>query len=196
MSDIFSPEFDNTEIEIDYNAPEPGSFPPSVEPGTYKLIFKLADKDPFSMGPIPDPGGAMCLKVKIAPEVITDGGATKRIAFQNISTFKTPKMPNSSVADLLRALDIRLDRATVANIRDVLIAASGQKSFRAQVGWEAYFKDTQTSVSTAPRKSRGDLPWPKNAEGKFEMMATNPATAEKAFGRERILRYLLPKDAE
>lgn len=194
MSDIFDPEFDNTEIEIDYNAPEPGAFPPSVEPGTYNLLFKLADKDPFSFGPIPDPGGSTCLKVKLAPEVLLETGEAKRIAFQNISTFKTPKMPNSSVGDVLRSLDIRLAKATVSAIREALMAASGQKSLRAQIGWEAYFKDTQTTVSTAPRKSKGDLPWPKNAEGKFEQMAVNPATGEKAYGRERVLRWLLPKE--
>lgn len=194
MSDLFTPEFDNTEIEIDYNAPEPGSFPPQVEPGKYNFVFKLADKEPFSFSPIPKNGGSNQLIVKLAPEVVLPGGEVKRVAFQQVNTFKSPKMSNSSVGELLRALDIRLDRPTVGNIREALTAASGQKTFRGEVAWEAYFKDTQVTVSTQPRKSKGDLPWPKDANGKLEQFAANPATGDKVYARERITRYLLPKD--
>ncbi|MGH7442689.1 MAG: hypothetical protein ACREKE_08465 [bacterium] len=196
MSDnesIFNPEFDSTEFEIDYNAPEPGQFPPSVEPGTYRLMFKLAAK-PFNYGPIPQLNGSTHLKVSLAPEAILDDGTIKRIAFQNVSTFKTEKMPNSSVGDLLRSLDLVLDKMNGSSIKNALLGATGNKIFRAVIGWEAYFKDTQTTVSTAPNKKRGDTPWPRNAEGNFESTAVNPSTGEKSYGRERIIRYLLPKD--
>ncbi|MGH9437622.1 MAG: hypothetical protein ACRD22_06930, partial [Terriglobia bacterium] len=90
MSDIFEPEFDESPIEIDYTAPEPGKFPPQIEPGVYKLIFKLADKDAFTQKVIPTAGGTKQLVVLYAPEVILETGESKRIAFQNANSYKHP----------------------------------------------------------------------------------------------------------
>lgn len=197
MSDdpIFNPSFDETPFEVDYDAPEPGQFPPSIEPGKYKFIFKLSEKEPFKTGPIPQNGGQNHLKITVAPEVVLPDGTTKRIAFQTVTTYKSDKMANSSAADLIRSLDLTVSTPTMSGLKDILLTKSGQRTFQAVVGWETYFKSTQTRVSTSPRKKNGDLPWPKESNGKYAQYAINPSTGEKAFGREKILFYLLPSES-
>lgn len=197
----------------DWDAPEAGSFPPICNPGTYDFIFRLPEKqeDWFDVMEVQVEQGkpkqkflVLCYEADIVGQVQPDGtavpvapnedGSQPRLRFQRSSFYKTPRMPLSMGQDLLRALNIRISGAlTPEAIRDAVAGVDGRARFRGEVTWRAYFKGTETTVSTAPRKKKGDIPWPKDAQGQYLEMATNPSTGEKMYGQADINRVKLPK---
>ena len=57
----------------------------------------------------------------------------------------------------------------------------------------AYFKSTDTTVSTHPRgKKSGELTWARAADENWELMATNPSTGEKLYGYAEIANVKMP----
>lgn len=194
--------------EGDWDAPESGSFPPHLTPGTYEFIFHMPD-DPsqaFELGQAKDasgnPAGAPYLVILYEVEAVAKGDGTPlqpneatgeypRLRFQRASFYKSEKMPISFGQDLLRALGLRVSPFTPTAIKEALYGASGRVRFRGEVGWRAYFKGSQVTVSTRPRRKKGELPWPKAADGAYELMAVDPS-GEKAYGREEVIRFKLP----
>lgn len=197
----------------DWDAPEAGSFPPVCFPGLYDFIFRLPEKqeDWFDVMEIQveqgkpkqkflviqyeaDIVGVVKPDGQVEPVPPDEAGAQPRLRFQRASFYKTPRMPLSMGQDLLRALNIRISGPmTPQAISDAVAQVDGRARFRGEVSWRAYFKGTETTVSTHPRKKKGDLPWPKDQQGQFLEMATNPSTGEKMYGQADINRVKLPR---
>jgi|SRR6267142_226556 len=196
--------------QVDWDAPEAGSVPPSITVGTYLFAFHMPkdSKDWFDGQKVD-----VNKNIKGAPEKIInflkinyeaqaigdkdgtlfaapeDGSELPTLKFQNASFFKTEKMLISFAGELMRALGLRLTGAfTPEAIKDALSTVDGRVNFYGEVKWEAYFKSDGTRFSTSPNKKKGDLPWPKDQEGKFTLTVENPTTGQKAFGRAIIQR--------
>lgn len=200
--------------QVDWDAPEPGSFPPVVRPGTYELRFRMPESqsDWFDAQEIEtvkgDPNSKRkFLQINYNPEVVADvkgnaipplEGSDKQpvLMFQRANFYRSEKMVkanmNSSGGDLLRGLGLRLTAVNPEAVRDALASVDGRVQFKAEVGWRCYFKSSDLTVSTFPSKSRGEVAWPKNAQGDFLDMAVNPKTGEKGYGQAQIIRVKLP----
>lgn len=190
-------------IEIDYNAPEPGSFPPSLYPGTYTFLFKLED-DPLDTVEIE---GRKYLQVRhIAKTEVQEPSPNDpstmvtrdvELRFQRVNAYKHPKMANSSLGDLIRSLDLRFSGPmTTQNIVAELRGIEERKSYQAEVGWRTYCKSCEKEVATHPRKKKvkegSQVAWPKGADGRFTDMAECPGCHSKMFGNAEVVRYKLP----
>ena len=189
---------------IDYDAPEPGQFPAMVYPGTYQFTFKLAE-DPFD---------AVEIEGKKYLQVVYSATATVRaedtpggepggdpvevsLNYQRVNAYKHPKMSNSSLGDLIRALGLKLQGAlTPQLIANTLKEVDGRAQFTGEVGWRAYCKSDEHTISTNPRKKKGDTPWPRTADGKPELQAQCPKCKQKMYGNADIVRHKLPQGAE
>ena len=176
--------------EIDYNAPEPGAFPPSIQPGTFDFQFKL-EEDPYSTVKIQ---GKDYLQVAFIA-VPAEG---QPLRFQRASFYKHEKMPNSMAADLIRSLGVRiagpLSKDTIDNaFKD---AEATGKHFRGEVAWRSYCKACDKTVSTHPRKKKGDMAWPRDVEHNPVMLATCPGCGSKNYGRADIVRFKLPESEQ
>ena len=197
--------------EIDYNAPEPGAFPPQLTPGTYSFVFHLgpvADSpasDYFDTIEIGDEAGNKRKYLQVLHHASTtvqhSNSATGEVIndevtlnYQRVNFYKHPKMPNSSAGDLIRALDLRLEGAlTPTAIAELFKGVDGRRGYTAEVIWRAFCKTCNTTVSTAPRKKKGDVPWPAAVNGVLPEMATCPQCKQKKFGQAEISRYKLPQ---
>src|SRR4029077_7799606 len=93
--------------------------------------------------------------------------------------------------ELMRSLNIHVERMTWDNIKQAFKEADGRTKFRAVVGLKAYSKEDKLNIRTHPRGSK-DLPWPKAATGKYEQSVKFPS-GEVAVGREELAIYKLPK---
>jgi hypothetical protein len=183
------------EVEVNYDAPESGSFPPEVYPGRYDFIFKLDPENPFDKIMV---DGKPHLMVNATHSIITPEkpeGADVR--FQRASFYKHPKMTNSDGGELLRCLAIRPTENTAKAITEALLQADGRARGSAVYGWEAYSKDTQETISTNPRsKARKngnkDIAWPKGADGKYELTVKFPQSGDAVYGKVRVISYKLP----
>ena len=124
--------------------------------------------------------------------------------FQRISDYRSDKMTMSQAAELIRCLGLvdEIKQQTGGKLtRPALITALQQADGRARGSasfiWRAYFPDTKTTVSTKPRKGKGkradEVAWPKNADGTFAPMATDPATGDKAYGKLEISSFKVKK---
>lgn len=205
--------------QIDWDAPEAGQQAPSVYPGTYTLRFKMPDdKDEWfdSMEAAAVKGNESSkrkwLVMRIVPLVVAahanrdaEGqavpvdaatGAAIQLPPQRISFFKSDKMQISQGGELLRALGVRLEGSMLAQIEQAASQLDGKVNFMAEIGWRTYFKDSDVTVSTNPRKKRGEIPWPKTAEGLPELLAVNPQTGAKAFGYPEIMKIIPPTAAK
>lgn len=191
--------------EVDWDAPEQGQMPPQLGANkTFDFIFRL-EEDPFGSIEV---DGKKFLVINYAPEVVAEADGTPvadangnpvKLRFQRASFYRSDKMRaanmNSLGGELLRSLGLRVDsgsRLTPQVVEQLVREADGRASFRAEVIWRAYFDATDTTVSTRPRASRGEIPWPRTADGKFELLATDPKTGEKQYGRVEINRFKLP----
>ena len=128
---------------IDYDAPEPGSFPPQLSVGSYTFIFKLED-DPFSTVEITQEDGISKrrylqinhiakteIQEKVGEEMVPKN---VELRFQRVNFYKHPKMSNSSAGDLLRALDMRFTGPMTSQlIATELQGISERKSYTADV---------------------------------------------------------------
>jgi hypothetical protein len=205
--------------QIDWDAPEAGQTPPPVYPGIYTLRFKMEEKpeDWFDMNEVEMVKGNPATKrkflvVNYVPDVIASHAtrdseaqpvpldavtnAPIHLGPQRASFFKSERMMISEGGELLRALGVRLEGNMLQQIESTLQQINGRVSFMAEVGWRAYFKTTDTTVTTHPKgKKSGNLPWPRSADGKPELLATNPATGEKAYGYAVVAKIIPPHAA-
>jgi hypothetical protein len=205
---------------VDWDAPESGSFPPQVTPGTYTLLFRMPESEAnwFDKQDVglkhdngPDKGKPVLVngeQVKkaflvIQPEfqVIGDkdgnpytpepGSELPVIRFQRFSFFKNDNMQISFGAELLRSIGIRISGAmTPQAIRDEVRKVNGQVTLKGEIAWETYFKSTETRVSTVARVKKGEIKWPRSADGSFDPMVSNPKNPndQKQYGREKVIR--------
>jgi len=198
-------------VEIDYDAPEPGSFPPQLYPGEFVALFKLED-DPFTtveIAPVEGQPKRKYFQVNhIAvithqvpssedPSLMIDEEVSLR--FQRVNAYKHPKMSNSSLGDLIRALNLRFSTTpTPEVIASELRQVDGRATYSCEVGWRAYCKDCEIDISTHARKKKvksGDAAaWPKGADGQYEPQAACPKCHKKYFGNAEIMRYKLPSE--
>lgn len=210
--------------QVDWDAPESGTTPPPVTPGTFTFMFKLPKdrKNWFDAMEVQlkDASGAKrvdahqqpvkgkFLVLNFAPQIVgdkdgnpypapTDGTELPTLPFQRASFYKTDKMLISFGAELLRALGIRITGAmTPEAIEAAVEGVDGRALFKGEVIWRAYFKGTETTVSTSPRKRtpKGpEFPWPKDSDGTFQLTVTNPKNPndQKQYGRAEITRVHL-----
>jgi hypothetical protein len=186
------------EVEINYDAPESGAFPPQVYPGRHSFIFSLADQDAF--GKI-DVDGKPYLNITFTASVqVPEKADPAKVNFCRASFYKHPKMQNSDGAELLRCLGIKVESGKPSDIVAALKQADGRARGDAVFGWEAYSKDTEEIISTNPRKKarkngRTDIPWPKGPDGKYELVVKFPESGDSVYGRERIVSYKLPQSS-
>lgn len=209
---------DDAVPQIDWDAPESGSIPPAVYPGIYTLQFKMPeeqsewfDKQKVNMVKN-DPNTARdFLVLRYIPAVMmwhehkdsagqavpnpTDPSTPLSLPPQKASFFKNERMPISQGGELLRALGIRLDGPIKDQLPAALAKVNGNVSFMVEVGWRTYFKATETTMSTSPRKKRGELAWPKNAQGQYELLGVNPVNGEKSYGYPEVFKIFGPKAA-
>lgn len=188
---------------VDWDAPEAGKTPPPIYPGSYKLLFAMPeDKDSWfdvvEREVVKGQPKRKILEVTYQPKVIADAqgrpvadpdsGEQIQLGPQRVNTYLSPKMRIHSLAELLRAMGVSgIDIKT--DLEPTLTKLDGNGVIdSAEVVWRAYFKSTQTTVSTSPRKKAGELPWPRDAQGNPELMATNPQTGEKAYGYAEVVR--------
>ena len=193
--------------DIDFNAPEPGSFAPAFRPGTRKFLFHLVEASdtaaPFQAVIIK---GKPWLQVNFIAEAINDDGSTTKVPFQRVSSYKTEKMANSQVGELIRSLGLQAEYQANLNgggfnaaVIQTLQGATGRATGTAEFGWSAAFKDSLTMFRTAtgkriaPKKEGGytTLPWPRNADGTYASTVTDPATSQQKYGRLEIVRFRL-----
>ena len=199
---------------VDYDAPEMGQQPPVAYPGIYTFLFKMPedkgswfDKQEVEMVK-GNPGSKRAfLVVHAVPAIIAyhasrdaagqpvpvdaDSGQPPQLPPQRFSFFKSDRMQISQGGELLRALGMRLNNI-FAEIEPALTQVDGRVTFMGELGWRAFFQSTGTTVSTHPRKKKGEILWPRGADGQPELLAVNPATGEKAYGYPDIFKIVPP----
>jgi len=200
--------------QVDWDSPPPGMTPPPVAPGNWWLKFLMPEnhEDWFdgvlratqrdAQGKPVEASKRKFLELTLEPEVIADSqkrpvaaadGSALKLGPQRFNTFMSPKMTIHRLAELLRGCGVRLEGSIVNQIDDVCKQLNGQATFEAEIIWRAYFKSTDTTVSTHPRgKKSNELVWPREADGSWSLMATNPSTGEKAYGYAEIASIKLP----
>ena len=200
--------------QVDWEAPPPGMNPPPVTPGSWWLRLVMPEnKEDWFDGveratqkdangkPVPS-SVRKFLEVTIEPEVVADNqkrpvanedGSPIKLGPQRFNTFMSPKRRIHRLAELLRGCGVRIDGSLLGQIDSVMTQLNGNALFEAEIIWRAYFKSTDTTVSTHPRgKKSGELTWPRAADGNWELMATNPSTGEKLYGYAEIANVKMP----
>lgn len=204
---------------VDWDAPEAGKTPPAAFPGRYLFLFKLPetssdwfDKVEREVVKNQPTSKRTFLELTCTPGIVAailpDG--TQQPVFaedqsmiilgpQRFNMYMSPKMRIHRLAELLRAMGVREERNLLSKeengltvIENLVRALDGKAQFDAEGIWRAYFKSTDTTISTAPRKKGGELAWPRDAQGNYELLATNPATGEKAYGYFEISSLHVP----
>ena len=120
------------------------------------------------------------------------------IRFNQAGFHRSPKMiakkMNSRGGELLRTLSINLGaNLNKGAVEQALREADSRVMGRGVVNWEAYCKDDKQVVSTNANTKRGDVRWPKGADGKYVSEVTCPKCGAALSGRERITDYKLPQ---
>lgn len=198
MPDINNPELSAEPMsddlvvgEVDYNAPEPGAFPPQVPPGEYEMLFKLHPDAAFGVVKVQ---GKDYLQVIFNPVPLINGAEQPALTFQRASFYRSEKMPNSMAGDLIRALNIQtsgpLTRQTVKALFEE--AENTGKHFRADVGWRFYCKLDDLTISTHPRRKKQETPWPRNADKSLVPQVKCPKCGKAGFGQCEIMQFRLP----
>lgn len=184
------------EVEINYDAPESGSFPPEVYPGRYRFIFALDPDEPWGKQTV---GGKPYLQVTFTAQIEVPGKPEPvNVRFQRASMYKVEGRENHDIGELLRCLGVRADSPKPSDLVAALKQADGRAGGEAVFGWEAYSKDTQEQFRTSPRKrpdkksGKVDMAWPKGADGKYEQTVKFPESGDSAYGRVRVISYKLP----
>lgn len=206
---------------VDWDAPEAGKTPPAVFPGLYTLRFKMGEsvEDWFDAVERETIKGQPTSKRKFLeltyqPEVIADSegrpiampetNETITLGPQRASTFMNSKMRIHAIAELLRAMGVRIDGSLLAKqengkmvIENVVRELDGKATFKAELIWRAYFKSTDTTISSHPRgKKSGELLWPRDASGNCELLCKNPSTGETSYAYVEVARVKLPTSTE
>jgi len=193
--------------EINFNAPEPGAFAPAFKPSTQTFVFHLPDDQDrqFEVATI---AGKKCLQVNFNVTVNVDG-TDRKIMFQRANTFKTDKMDNSSIGNLIRSLELKeAYEQNLAETGDVnaaivrtLQAADGRAAGSADFGWSAAFKESLTVFRTStnktiPAKKPGGYtiqPWPRDAQGAYLPTVADPASGTEKYANLEIVRFRIAK---
>lgn len=221
IQDILQGLGDDPVPQMDWNAPEQGSMPPPVRPGLYEFIFRLPEDESTMFDTIEvnvAAEGQPAKKVKFPQivfeaDVVADGqgnpipqdeaGNYPRLRFQRASCYIPPKMTTHQCGELLRSMGFMLNTppgagwpAFLEAVKECLTAANGKRRFKGEVGWRAYFKSTETTVSTYPSKKRGHIRWPQGANKEYLDKATNPTNGETMYGQADIIRFKLPTATE
>ena len=195
--------------QVDWDAPPPGMIPPPVTPGTWLLRLEMpeAHEDWYDVVEREVVKGnpsskRKFLEITTVPAVIADSqsravanedGTAIKLGPQRFNTFMSSKMRIHRLAELLRSCGVRIEGSLVDQIDEYLKQMNGQSTFWAEIIWRAYFKSTDTTVSTHTRgKNSGELLWPRKADGSWEEMAVNPNTGERAFGYAEVAAVKLP----
>jgi len=197
--------------QVDWDAPEAGKTPPPVFPGLYKLLFSLPEDKSTWFDAVeretikgkPE-SKRKFLELTYTPIIVADGqgrplanedGTPIQMGPQRVNTYMSPKMHIHQFAELLRACGVRIEGSFLAEIEVTVAQMNNKATFDAELIWRCYFKSTDTTYSTAPRKKQGELPWPRTSDGNFELMVKNPATGESAYGYLEVARARLPQVA-
>jgi RNase P subunit RPR2 len=183
--------------EIDWEAPESGSFPPQIWPGIHEFAFALAEDGdgPFGVAEIQ---GQKCLEVTFSAITENDQHDEVALNFQRATTFLNQAMRaahlNHKVGELIRSLGMKIEGPmTKEKIGDALNEASAARQhFHAEVEWRRYCKSCETTVSTHPRKKKGAVAWPRDADKRPELIVACPTCGDKGYGEARITRFKLP----
>lgn len=205
---------DEAAPQVDWDAPEAGQTPPAVYPGVYRMEFRMPEdksnwfdkRDVDVYGPDGKPTGQKTpiLQVNYTPRVLTTlkgdpvvvDGENPILPRQRADFYKSPKMLISKGAELLRGLGVRLEGPIIPQIQSTLEQVNGNATFVGEVIWRAYFKSTETTVSTTPRKGKGgrksELAWPREQDGRPTLLAVDPQTGEKMYGYPEIARVKAP----
>lgn len=199
MPNIDNLNLQNDEIigEINWDAPERGTFTPRLKAGKdYEFLFELEPDDSFTEREW-DGKSVKGIRYKATTSYTTPDHEEKEVTirFQSADFFKTEKMAakrvNSDGEELMRSLDIHIDGPmTWDKVKQAFREVDGRRKFNATVGYVAYSKEDKLYIRTHPRKN--DLPWPRGADGRPEAVVTFPS-GERASGREEIVRLRLPK---
>jgi hypothetical protein len=186
---------------VDYDAPESGSFPPSLKPGVYQFLFKLEDDPWGEVEMTVDEHGNKKKFFQVTHIAVTTVQEPEvhdvELRYQRVNFYKHPKMPNSSGGELLRALNLRIHGGYKA-IAQALAEVDQRISYSAVVGWKAYCKTDQIEFSTSARKKKiksGDqYAWPKAVDGVLPEMVECPKCKTKIYAQPEITHYKLPGD--
>ena len=196
--------------DIDFNKPEPGAFPPAFKPSQQSFVFRLPENadQQFEVATI---AGRKCLQVNFLA-VVTIEGREAKIPFQRANTYKTDKMDNSSIGNLIRSLELKeAYEQNLAETGDVnaaivrtLQAADGRAVGLADFGWSAAFKDsltvfaTRTTKTIVPKKAGGYTiqPWPRDAQGAYTATVADPATGSEKYANLEIVRFRIAKPVQ
>jgi hypothetical protein len=180
-------------VEIDWDAPEAGQFPPIAPPGVYDFVFRLRQDTPFDSVQIE---GQKYLSVIFDADVQVDG-ETKTVTYQRVNDYKHPKVAISSADELGRSLNLRYEGTHRARM-EAFQGASGRARGKAELAWRFYDKNADVTYSTSPRKRKNkagvkvkDQPWPRNADGTFATTVTD-STGRKQYGQAELIRFFSP----
>lgn len=189
--------------DINFNAPEPGAFPPAFKPSTQTFVFHLPE-DTDRQFEVATIAGRKCLQCNFNVTVNVDGN-DRKVMFQRANTFKTDKMDNSSIGNLIRSLELKdayeqclAETGDVnAAIMRVLQAADGRAAGSADFGWSAAFKEsltvfrTSTNKTIAPKKAGGYTiqPWPRDSQGAYCATVADPASGREKYPNLEIVRF-------
>ena len=189
---------------IDWDAPESrggGGYTPQVYPGVHNFLFALEDDKPFETREYDVKDGThvkdftINFKGTVAYTNAAGEQAEAVIRFNQAGFNRSAKMKakkmNSRGGELLRSLGIHAE--TRAAVEQALTEADGKVMGRGVVNWEAYCKDDKQVVSTNPNAKRGDVRWPKGADGKYVTEVQCPKCGAALAGREKITDYKLPQ---
>jgi hypothetical protein len=192
---------------IDFNKPEPGAFPPAFKPSTQTFVFHLPE-DTDKQFEVATVGGKKVLQCNFNVTVNVDG-TDRKVMFQRANTYKTDKMDNSSIGNLIRSLELKeayeqnLNETGDVNAAIVrtLQAADGRAAGSADFGWSAAFKDsltvfrTSTNKTIPPKKAGGYTiqPWPRDAQGAYLPTVADPASGTEKYANLEIVRFRIAK---
>jgi hypothetical protein len=161
---VLAEELESTPIDND--APESGSIPPQVPVGTHEFLFNGFEDDPYGIQVV---NGKKYFQLAYRVQCLSND---KELRFQKVSTYKSEKMTNPIVAELLRALGLRVPDLEKQTIVDALSPLAGRGTFKAEVLWRGYNTGTGESYSTSPNIKKGEMRVPKNGDGSFEQRVT------------------------
>ena len=187
---------EETEIAVDWSAPEAGQFPPITKPGSYEFVFRLREDTPFDSVEIQ---GAKYLSIVFDADVLVNG-ESKALTYQRVNVYKHEKVAMSSAAELARSLNLRpaTNPPTNRDWVETFQSASGRARGRAEIAWRYFDKPTGITYSTSPRKRKNpsgqkvkDTAWPRNADGTFADTVT-ASDGTKHYGQAEFIRYFTP----
>jgi len=189
-------ELSDEPIEVDWNAPEAGQFPPIAAPGTYDFVFRLREDEPFGSVEIQ---GRKYLTVVFDADVQVNG-ESKTLTYQRVNAYKHEKVALASIAELARSLSLRPATNPPSN-RDwveTFQSASGRARGKAELSWRYFDKATGVTYSTSPRKRKNpsgqkvkDTAWPRNADGTFAD-TVQASDGTKHYGQAEFIRFFSP----